>query len=137
MVFNELPPLHHRFEFNGVGSCFDFDPVRRAFLTGIGENKFQVWDLIGTDPLGDPFSSMQPTKWLSYNEFGTHFLMIMGTQRSDSAQLYMPEDASLNPRWRPLHRIWLPGMPIIRHVRMAAEAGSVAFGSGAPGRHQN
>jgi len=125
VVFNELPRLHHRFEFTGARACFDFDPTKQQVVTSIAEKKIQVWDLVTTDPIGSPFETRLPTKWLSYNEPGTNFLLVMGGEKTDSAQLFMPNG-------RPIHPIWLPGMPVIRYIRMAAEAGMAAFVSDAP-----
>jgi serine/threonine protein kinase/WD40 repeat protein len=120
IVLNELPWLHQRLEFSGREGCFDFDPTRPALVTGIAENRLQVWDLLSASPKGSFFETQRPIKRLSYNEPGTHFLLVMGTEQSDSAQLFMPDG-------KPIHNIWLPGMPILRYVRMAAEEGIVAF----------
>ncbi|UCD29836.1 MAG: protein kinase [Planctomycetota bacterium] len=136
IVLNELPRLHYRFPISGTKACFDFspllDPARQLLVTGITDREIQVWDLSATSPIGKPYGTRLPNKWLSYNQAGTYFLSVMGNQQTDSAQLFKPQGQPVSP-------IWLPGMPLLRYIRMASEVGIVAFMSDAPSqdRHQS
>jgi len=129
VIFNELPRLHYRFPLGAVRTAFDFHPAKPQLVTGMADQQIQVWDLLNTDPVGDPYRVPLPIKWLSYNQFGDFFLSIMGNPQTDSVQLLKPE---LKPEELSALPMRIPGMPPIRYIRMASEAGIVAFISDAP-----